>query len=243
MFYWVSVTNSPEVNNVSVVVGNINGHSYSAQSVFNVHEPTVTNTGVQTGTPGIDATTTHIGLYGIGGNPNIGVTFQAQVEVPAGFQPGEWNFTQTVTRRRLYTNSAGKAYHILNNGRPGLDKAFPYPAALGDPGWSGTGWPTGSMTHFTSDSPQQGFNSDDRAVSLSDLYIMTIMFRPSGDSRWVPVQRAAWSLDVSALNPQGSGMGLNAAWPPSVSARPFEKTQVVPVWDIVHKTSDPFVAD
>ena len=75
---------------------------------------------------------------------------------------------------------------------------------------------------------------------MDDYFVTFLMFRPAGDSRWVPLRKVEWHTSVVAVN------GPNA-WAlegqPTQTAGAFARTTEVPVWDVVHKNGDAFIGD
>jgi hypothetical protein len=246
-YFWIATTAAPpgpDTNAVSISVGNVGpqgqGAAYGAKTTFSLYSPT-SQASRSIGTAGMDAARTKIGLFQ-GDAFGTGISFVSRVDLPAGlnFAQGEWHYVQKFRPDRRVIDNDNTSFHRANNLVWGLDNQHPKLPVANDPyTTAGPGWPTGGA-HIAIDEPTMPLNATLKRVSMDDYFVTFLMFRPAGNSRWVPLQKVDWHVRVVAAKGQ-NGWALDGQ--PSQSAGQFVPTVEVPMWDVVHVSPGTFEPD
>jgi hypothetical protein len=236
-FFWVSISGEgPDSRDVALTV-NLNGHSLIRKTNFSVHAPFVdilTRKGAVVADEADDGRLTFTNNSTTAFDPvNAaygGFQMSVRIDVPAGFEPGIWQGIQLIEGRRSVAASDGSFAINEHYGERLLD-GHALPAYAGgptnhsprDPG----GDPGGAYSSWinTADSPANEhlnggiilkgetlripvFHTD--AADQFDTYVM---FKPAGDSEWVPLKKVHWFWSGSAtrtwsLDPGSDDAGI-----------------------------------
>jgi hypothetical protein len=133
-----------------------------------------------------------------------GIEFHGRVDLPDGFEEGEWCWGQTVKSDRPITNMDGSKEVMVLTGVWCLDKSFPYGRSNEYSCIYETG--TGATT---SDSPAVILTSSHRIRSADDLFTTYQMFRPAGVvSCWVPLRSLDWHWNCVIERQQDGSWGV-----------------------------------
>ena len=147
-------------------------------------------------------------LYAGGVTRNdYGIAFPTQVNTPAPFSPGIWNFVQLI-QATISTTPAGQLPNA-GQGVIGLDTRYPlYPISNSS---FPTGVPANNLLDGTGDSP--GIPSLQDHVTMyhvSENFSTYVMFLPSGsDTQWVPLWNMGWTFKADDSIP---GINPNLSW-------------------------------
>lgn len=239
-FFWVANTNgqATEDDEVSVVVGAILGSSVGESAMFHVQEPVYSFNIPSHGqtTKFVNGNVIWAALGDPTQNPfQEGILITGNVTLPAGVAgTGNWKIIQVATFNRTATASppggVPAAIHLPLNNSQLLDAGDPYPLYWVNnaeaPARNGMAavYTTGQIETMY-DSPQQSLNSitvdlpgnpntDEKGteVTVKDQFQTYLMFKPPGDSKWVPLYLQGWVWNMHALiNPQQNDYNFDLA--------------------------------
>jgi hypothetical protein len=256
-YFWVSTTATapdPDADPLRVTIDHINGGSYSVSTTFNVREPKVENESVVTD-PVILGPTNQQGTNWVlqaGRQFPFGFNYTATLQEPQGATGGQWCFLQLVQAHdsvKVWDGNLVKSYGHQFNGSTLLDNAFPMLTVLNaanQPVAGGLLTPGASYTLV--DSPNSpldvnyslhdltrsgGFeNMGDQPIdeaTREDSFDAFIMYKPSNDSRWVPVKHVTWNWQGHAKRQAGPPPWTLVSSRDPAAAPPAD-AQAEPVW-------------
>jgi hypothetical protein len=179
---------------------------------------------------------------------NLGVVFQANVALPAGFgEGGTWAFVQKIqpvlnVSWLVPATGATPGVHNPLNGSWSLDDADPYAP-------SQSAWPTGPGVHGNSDTPYVPlllpYVKDRTAIEwdakIEGHFELFIVFQPPGaQSQRVGVAQANWNFNMAAHNFFGNWVVPNGYTPgQSNSPQPtFQSLSDTLTWTDVSKAGN-----
>jgi hypothetical protein len=227
---------------VSASIEPIWGTTFLEDTTFHVSEPTYTFNSINPGTTRAFQNNNGQWEVSLGDNSvtpfHEGISVDGHVQLPAGFPSGgQWKVLQLLTFGRTANavpipsapGAASTAVHLPLNGTAMLDVGDPYQwywknngpvqrsgaAAVYDVGHDETtiDFPESPLAPMPVDLPGQPTKRMGAlAETIHDSYKMFLMFKPAGDSRWVPLylQAWTWNADVSVDIPNNK-YDLNAA--------------------------------
>ncbi len=219
----------------------INGQSFQTNAMLNVKKPIC---GMRVVTLGTVCVTNYpqgtniYTLFGLLGCPPVtlmsqGIMLEGQVQMPSGFEAGQWFFSQVVIPGRWREDETGENREKLEwNGISCLDHSYI---------WGDT-QSTGMNTFDRTDNPRItiAFNGivDWVKRTVNESFKTYIMFRPPGtDFKDVPLKYVSWSwCGVVTWGTSGwelVGNGQSASQP--------TETTVHPTWS--HPVSSTYVPD
>ena len=198
IYYWADTGDDRNIT----CSATISGHSHSTSASLNVKKPLCTlsveylgSVVVREVTDQINRTYTVLGLLGPIDEYKKGILLEGRVDMPEGFDEGDWFFSQIVTPGRWREEANGQNREKLElNGCLCLD---------GDYQWGGHN--TGNSDQVK-DNPSIGLVGDGIEEGnwvkheSDEVFTTYIMFRPPGDDvRDVPLQFVQWTWKGVAL--------------------------------------------
>ncbi len=225
-FYWVSGGQQ----NVSCTVVLPNGMKATGKAGFNVQKPTVNSFTSTTGPIVVGNAWTDLELS-CGTPSTVGIIYTAQITAPAAVG-GQLKFTQTTNGdfQRTHTNNVTDSLVVpawwLDNHDPyGGQGHGPYNIVAGM-----------QLSMSDNDSPgvplQIGFKTMDAIIDDFGLYLM---FKPSGNSIWVPLSKINWGWSGIAQSSDGGVTWTKASGAQDVTNPSGANTTNFPEWSSVFK--------
>jgi len=188
----------------------------------------------------------------IGGTPHTptnGIQITGSVQVPTGFAVGQWKVIQLAVFNRTATSYlVGGIDHGIKlpfNGLTVLDAGDPYRFfTTGE--LQNAVFSTGAATQVFVDNPGIFFEGVGvrrpngnvteetiTALSINDAFSDYLMFKPPGDSRWVPVADETWSWQVSVSRPPGAAQYSYNSPPSGPEAASSPRSTTEPQWNVL----------
>jgi hypothetical protein len=175
-----------------VVNFQINGQPASLNTVIDVQAPIATMDPATTGQMGMvpvapnGQQNVYYGLIGNASNQH-GIDFSGSVQVPQGFEQGQWCYAQVIKTTRTRVTATGAQEKWSLNGKDCVDNSFPYEPPF----------VTGPATQRVDDSPIDPVPPLQNFTCSNNL-TMYMMFKPAGNaSRWVALKSITWGFGYS----------------------------------------------
>ena len=133
-------------------------------------------------------------------------------QTPVAFGTGTVELVQTVTPSLSYV-AGGTTHNDPENGKPGLDTAYPY---------QGPCYTEGGPNYSTNDSPYSSLSNSMTSTTMQHQFTIYLMYLPPGNGngppQWVPRGTFTWSTNGNATIPNTSNWADYAAQHGSDSA-------------------------
>ena len=196
-YYWVDGQDGRDVT-YAIYYGN---KTDDATTTFNVKRPTV-SVAVTHKSPTIDPNYFLGRALHIGNTPQgdhgIDFDFGTTLNEPTNFTGGDTEWIQLMNDRRSVQMNALDWWHTTGSG---LDQiGYPYPK---------------DSNTAASDSPGMPVDNTYHKVKVDDSYVMYLMYKPTGDACWVPMQSITWSWSGTGTRTGIDTWNLDTSNPPN----------------------------